>query len=307
MNFWALRDGLAQGLLYFDKLLISNFETLLGAVSRKDDKHASYVTDLEFLAENGIVFELSSEMKLGINDKGFRDAEHTVDSAIISLNKAMSLAVMGYGKRSELWRNVEKAAERVRQSAYEIGTAENLIYRGAAAKVSNTYEINAVPILHSFVDSAESAKSREIRVVDVIVKSLPLPNDDTPLGRILDFRQDENVRKTLLAFKVWQDSVVKSELTAREVANLLNHLVAEYEGQLKLHRLKYRTGIFNTLVTTSAEVVEHLAGLKFSSAAKALFSLQTRKIALLEAENASVGREVAYIALARERFPVESL
>jgi hypothetical protein len=56
------------------------------------------------------------------------------------------------------------------------------------------------------------------------------------------------------------------------------------------------------LVTTSAEVIEHMSHLKFASAAKALFSIQTRKIALLEAERAAVGREVAYIALAQERF-----
>ena len=71
---------------------------------------------------------------------------------------------------------------------------------------------------------------------------------------------------------------------------------------MKLERMSRDTGVVETFVTTSAEIVESLVTFKWSKAAKRLFAMRHKQIDLMKAELTAPGREVAYIVKARERF-----
>jgi hypothetical protein len=55
-----------------------------------------------------------------------------------------------------------------------------------------------------------------------------------------------------------------------------------------------------TFITTSLEVIENIAKINFSKAAKVIFELGKQDINLLEAEQKMVGKEVAIIQKAKE-------
>lgn len=66
--------------------------------------------------------------------------------------------------------------------------------------------------------------------------------------------------------------------------------------------MKANGGMLETALITTSELIEELARLRFSKAARALFSLKKRRIALIEGELTSPGSEVAYLIKARESF-----
>jgi hypothetical protein len=96
--------------------------------------------------------------------------------------------------------------------------------------------------------------------------------------------------------------VATANRPAKELEDELAFLQSEYEQHMKIHRVKAGYGSLETIVVTGAEVVENLFKLKWSSAAKALFSLSKRQVDLLEAERAAPGRHLAYIVEAQRRF-----
>jgi hypothetical protein len=66
--------------------------------------------------------------------------------------------------------------------------------------------------------------------------------------------------------------------------------------------MKVRAGAIETFVTTSADVLEGLLKVKWSDAARALFSLRRRHLQLLEAKRQAPGRQIAHLAHIRGRF-----
>jgi hypothetical protein len=78
--------------------------------------------------------------------------------------------------------------------------------------------------------------------------------------------------------------------------------MAKYEKHMKVHRMKTNRSTFQTVVTTSASLLEDLAKFKWGEAAKLLFSFSERKVQLMEAEMNAPGSEVAYLIKAKKEF-----
>jgi hypothetical protein len=75
-----------------------------------------------------------------------------------------------------------------------------------------------------------------------------------------------------------------------------------YESQLRRQKLKIEYGVLQVLVLTGVGILEDIVHFKFSSAAERLFSIGDARLKLLEVEATAPGRELAYVAKARERF-----
>lgn len=80
-----------------------------------------------------------------------------------------------------------------------------------------------------------------------------------------------------------------------EIEDKLELLIAEYEHHMKIHKMKIKRGTLQSLIVTPAELLEDLIKLKWGQVGQKLFSLRQHKIALLEAEASSPGREVAFV------------
>ncbi len=66
--------------------------------------------------------------------------------------------------------------------------------------------------------------------------------------------------------------------------------------------MKYKKGVLEAFVITSAEWIENIVKLKLLKIAKSLFTIKHKKINLMIEEMRAPGKEVAYIASTKELF-----
>jgi len=139
-------------------------------------------------------------------------------------------------------------------------------------------------------------------VLWVTLAALPEPREDTPWEDILSFREDPAAQAALARLRSWMDSVAKVCASPAAVEDELTALLADYEAHMKLHHIRTERGMLEAILTTTAEVAQAIVTMKWGAAVKALFDVSRAEISLMEAEKDAPGREVAYIARAREGF-----
>lgn len=163
---------------------------------------------------------------------------------------------------------------------------------------------DAVSLLAGQGSAAPRGSGPRDQVASVVLKVLPVPDELTPWQEILDFRADPEARGRYNALRRWMGRM-SSDAGAREtheVEEELLELLHEYEAQMRLHRMKVSTGVAETILTASGELLDGLLRFRWSRAATALFAVRRRRIELLEAERTSTGRELAYIIDSRKAF-----
>jgi hypothetical protein len=98
------------------------------------------------------------------------------------------------------------------------------------------------------------------------------------------------------------NDTARAKMTPLEVEQKLEWLLHEYQQHMRLHRMKTNASTLETIIVTGAEIAENLVKLQFGKLAKVLFSIRQRKIALLEGELKTPGKEIAFISKAQETF-----
>jgi hypothetical protein len=164
--------------------------------------------------------------------------------------------------------------------------------------------INAFPILPARRRIGNMFASGTTPVLEVILKSMPIPDDQTPWEDIIEFRNDPESMKRLRRLRVWVRKFAHAT-TAKSLAEMkeeIEVLLDEYEEHMKLHRMKVNKGATETLLTVAGKVAEDFVKLKWGELTKLPFILRERKISLLEAEAKAPNRELAFISIARGRF-----
>jgi hypothetical protein len=151
---------------------------------------------------------------------------------------------------------------------------------------------------------SENVSGNKLKVINAVFKSLPMPDVNTPLTEVLDFRKDSEAKGHILALNNWIIEASTKNLTALELEQKIEHLIFEYNRFINLNKLKFQATKFELVITSLAEVAENLVRLKFSKLAKSMFSLFKNDVALFESEMSAPGREVAYISSARSKFSV---
>lgn len=182
--------------------------------------------------------------------------------------------------------------------------SDDYAVRFATAFLRTTTKVDATPIR---IDSATSdnlfIRSEAMTpVLQVILSSLPAPDENTSWESILDFRADEDAQRALRRFRLWLRKVLTDAEKTHHLEDELLQLLDEYQEYMKLHHMKVNKTVFQTLVTIAGEIATGIGHLDFSRVASTVFTLRERTIALMEAERSAPGREVAYIAMARQRF-----
>jgi hypothetical protein len=184
-----------------------------------------------------------------------------------------------------------------------IGAVDETVRKYAIAIQRRTPTITCVPIigqndLWSARRSEEPARLRT--VLDVVIRSFPVPAYGTSMERILDFRNDPDTKAKLLSLRRWIHRVAGTAASPGAIAAELADAVYTYEKHMSLKHLRHRKGVVRTIVGTTLEVVENLAHFKPKAAFDAFFEISDRKVELEEAELTAPGRELAFIAKARQ-------
>ncbi|HLM98178.1 MAG TPA: hypothetical protein VK335_02790 [Bryobacteraceae bacterium] len=162
------------------------------------------------------------------------------------------------------------------------------------------------PVAASVLGDRKLADAKHSDVAEVVLRAMPLPGETASIEAILDFKSDSDCRQSLIGLRLWMRDVARLDLPTREIEEKLQWLLGLYERHLQRHRLQYDRGIIESVCTTTLEFAENLVKINWSNAAKSLFAVRRRKLALLESEAAAPGREIAYVARASERFRQDS-
>jgi len=139
-------------------------------------------------------------------------------------------------------------------------------------------------------------------VIHVVLEALPIPDESISFERLLDFKTDTEASHSLGALRLWMRDMARGQIPAAELAERLEWLVNEHERHLTRHKLKSNRTAVESVITTTLEAAEDLVRFKWGHLAKTIFSVRSGRIALLEAEANSPGRNVSFIASARREF-----
>lgn len=268
-----------QALLLFDLIgvpLLNKYIDFLKKPINKSEENSYLVNEFEYLKDSGYLFDAWEQTSNQISDKvDFKTfaQEHDI------LSKSI-------------------------QQTFDLQLSEDSAARLCALSLNSMHDppdFISIPIIKSLTLPNQNNIKKE-DVIRVIIEKMPIPSEATPWESIKDFKADNRNSGKLASLKVWLNSVVKSERSISEVEDELEHLLHDYEQSLKIHNIKFRTGVFQSLTVGTAEVIENMVWLKFSKLASGLFSARKEKAELLSLELNAPGREVAYIVEANTRF-----
>lgn len=278
--------------IIFDKIAIFDLESFINTMYHHVHGERQLGAELQWLQEKGVVFH--QELALDkLNKRAINDEQ--------LLKYGIGLNFF-QGQFFDKFPAAGASLEEVDNHLKNLWRFKNLQTRVLTYQLRELNEYDAVSLYQSdeFTDLFEVGNQKD--VVHIVLKSMPTLDDNTPWESILDFRSDPESRAKFLALRSWMSDIAKCNLKPNEMAQKIEWLVHEYESHLDLHKMKFNKGVLETIVTVGAEFLEDVMKIKWGKAAKILFTLQHRKIQMLEAEAKAPGREVAYIAKARKKF-----
>jgi len=262
------------------------------------------VADLEWLVKQDIVFvpegstKLNERVKLEFDDylsvsgqgidKFIRASEYIRDCGDVLQG------TYNYMQKSGDHSYIRQIKELACQKADHLS-------RLIAADISQSTDTLALPIMATPQGTSAGNPLSRSAVLRIAFDAIPFPCQDTPIESLIDFRNDPDVRADFLALHRWSANVAKINQSPQELKEEVEYLVAQYDKHMMVHGIEASSGFFETVITTSAEMLEDIVKLKWSDAVKLLFSFSKRNVGLLKAELGAPGRELAYFIKARDR------
>lgn len=176
------------------------------------------------------------------------------------------------------------------------------IVRTVSIDLRLSQQLDAYPVLTNEALSDAAQQNKRTSIIQLLLQFLPMPDELTPWEQIIDYRSDPGSHDRFLDLRNWMSEVARGEMTLIETEEKLEYLISQYQRHLDLHKMKIEPGAIQTILVTSAELAENIIKFNWGKIAKNLFSLKSRKIALLEGELSAPGSEVAYIVKTKEMF-----
>jgi hypothetical protein len=211
---------------------------------------------------------------------------------------------------SDIWEQ-EKGPKKVVIESKEAFNAEmDRVFANVAQKMKlifllkNWLDSSAlfVPVFNKNELSGSESLLNEQIATELIIKRFPQPSDSVTWQEIIEFRSDSEHASRLMDLRHWVTKLSRTNLSRREIEEEIDWLVHDYERLLKLHKVAYEMSQLELVVVNTLEVVENLIKLNWSAAAKTIFALGKQKTDYQIQTSGLNGRELAYIADAKEAF-----
>ena len=293
---WFVLDDepLVKDLYYFDELVytIGSIETLekfCTTLPNGKGKFREKIQEIEILEKAGLISEYKTSQFN--SDKEKYGNEQVTKYAL----KAWELSSNFTTKDKSFEETFVDFLERFR----EVGQLNTRVYSLVLNKKEQSFY---TPIIRSnYYNFATSELYSSSTVLSVLFKKFPTITENFELEKFIEFKSDPNTQLKLGRLKEWVLEMSRKDYSEKEIEQKIDFLLQEYTSQLELHKIKYRLGKIESIVTISLEVLENLVKLNFSKAAKVLFDLTRNDLALLEAEQQMTGRELALIHQLNEK------
>lgn len=139
-------------------------------------------------------------------------------------------------------------------------------------------------------------------VMSLVQKAIPLPQDDVPIERILEFAQDERTRTHLAQLRNWVVDIEAKDLGLEEIATKLDAAQRLYSDHCQEANIEFTRKTTQRLLALPFDILSNIVKLKPSAVIAAVFAFgeERQKLSALELE--APGREAAFIHHARQTF-----
>jgi hypothetical protein len=310
--------------LMFNRIAVSPLSYLLSII--RTWKGTLTAAEYEWLCEQGILFEAKHKKGADIANKEYQEVDALARrhaKTIGQLFKEHGLEQFVESNQNETPDFIEKLKnhfEGNNDSLIKLVESEEFkssmvlafdyYTRGLSIQLRILEGLDTYPVLLGSIPPANQPNTSSVNdVIEITLKALPVPDEDTPWESIINFRNDSMAQKKFLALRNWINEVARMKLEPKEVAIKLEALISDYRHYMEIHRIKTRLDTLRTIVVADIGFITSgwLAGLGavpgiIGMVVTPLYSIRQGRIALLEKELEAPGREIAYIVKAREEF-----
>ena len=180
--------------------------------------------------------------------------------------------------------------------AISLRLSTNMI-RMFASQLRDIEDVDAYPVIPSDFSSLEQDDPRLVKhdVVKISLSALPVPVEDMPWQQIIEYRNDGNTKDSFLHIKELISEIARGTFTLFQVEETLEYLLNRFRTNLETHQINATTMALAAYVIAKPEFIQTLAGAGPDWGSRTLFSVEHRKIGLLEGESTSAGSAVAFL------------
>jgi ABC-type Fe3+-hydroxamate transport system substrate-binding protein len=155
----------------------------------------------------------------------------------------------------------------------------------------------------------ENPVATKNEVIEISLKTLPMPDYSTPWEQILEYRSDSDSRVKFTRLRQWMSKVAQVKNKPNEVEEEVQTLIDDYSQHMKMHRIKTRLDTLKAIVVAEVGLftggwltgIGALPGI-IGIVANPLYSIRQRQVEITAEELKAPGREVAYIVESNEAF-----
>jgi hypothetical protein len=299
----ALHPSLKRDALLFDQIAIPDYKHLPPFLGKRANIGEYYVSELEWLREQGLIIEPADDTSDRRRLFGNEDYQKLRDLEMYESNDLFEFLSRIEGEVGPDVDPEEPLPEDYEIELIRLGL--NYLYRVAehrarrfSLQLSLDDHIEAYPVIRAGVRSLLEDNAPKTDVVQIVFDSFPTPDDSTSWPQILDYRQDPDSRRRFTDLRHWMTKFASGKFEFAEAHEEIEHLMHEYENHLKLHKLKVRTIALGVVFQLGAAWVDKKVGPVATGVATYLIG----RLGLLEGESKAPGKEVAYIVETTKTF-----
>ncbi len=267
-----------------------------------------------WLVETGVLFEHSRDsLKTADAHRmsiGFNTVREDVNTLLGPSGFSLEDAEAAAGDNEKVAELKNKAAEANFESPFRsinphkyfkrIQRVSTNVVRILTIQLRSVEDLDAYAVISREISSLdEEDDSLAKHDVLKIVVELPVPDEQVAWQQIIDYRDHSDFRNQFATLKHCMSEIARGSLTPVQARETLGYLLNRHRWQLELHQMKTTTTRLETFLVSTADVLLGFSGCKD---AEGLFSLEARRIALLDGESASHGSVVGYVMNARSIF-----
>jgi hypothetical protein len=312
--------------LMFDRMAVPHLSELMSFGQILIGQYLPQATEYEWLCDQGLLFEAPYEKSANIQTDEYQEIEIAgleYAKKLETLVKEHELEEITEIEKDDFMGSVEKLkvslANKVSNLTALVTSEEfqrsvvlayDFVTRGISIQLRELKGLDAYPIVLMDIPTAKQKQMTTLNdVVEITLKELPIPDENTPWEDIMYFRSDEKSRSKFLALKDWMNEVVRMELRPYEVEDKLRSLLDEYKQHMEAYKIKTKLDTLKTIAIAEAGFITSgwLTGLGaipglVGMVVNPLYSIKQRNAALLQEELKAPGNQVAYIVKAQEEF-----
>lgn len=137
-------------------------------------------------------------------------------------------------------------------------------------------------------------------VMSFVQNAVPLPRDDVPMERVLEFARDERTRTHLAQLRNWVVDMEAKDLGLEEIATKLDASLRLYSDHCKEANIAFTRKTTQRLIALPFDILAKVATLRPGAAIASIFAFGEERQKLSALELKAPGREVAFIHHARK-------